>query len=60
MIDTLVMADERRQMIKALAENYAQKHNYDLTSAHRPWTADFVEGKGEGKIFLLHVCLANP
>ena len=60
MIDTLVMADERRKMIKALAENYAQKHNDSLASPHRPWTADFVEGKGEGKIFLLHVCLPSP
>ena len=61
MIDTLVMADERRQMIKALAENYAQKHNHESSaSAHRPWTADFVEGKGEGKIFLLHVCFPRP
>ncbi|KAL8827476.1 MAG: hypothetical protein Q9170_007000 [Blastenia crenularia] len=53
-IDTLVMADERRQMIKALAENYAQKRNNDSAPAYRPWTADFVQGKGEGKIFLLH------
>lgn len=54
MIDTLVMADDRRQMIKALAENYSQKGSPNPASAHRPWTADFVEGKGEGKIFLLH------
>ena len=54
MIDTLVIAEERRQMIKALAENYTQKGNLNPASAHRPWTADFVEGKGEGKIFLLH------
>lgn len=60
MIDSLVMANERRQMIKALAENYAQKDKRDLISAVRPWTADFVEGKGVGKIFLLHVCLPSP
>ncbi|KAL8792691.1 MAG: hypothetical protein Q9195_004751 [Heterodermia aff. obscurata] len=54
MIDTLVMPDERRQMIKALAENHAQGQGCNLASAYRPWTADFVEGKGEGKIFLLH------
>ncbi|KAL8859320.1 MAG: hypothetical protein Q9178_004258 [Gyalolechia marmorata] len=54
MIDTLVIADERRQMIKALAENYMQKRSGDPAPANRPWTADFVEGKGEGKIFLLH------
>lgn len=54
MIDTLVMAEERRQMIKALAENYMQKHSGDPAPAYRPWTADYVEGKGEGKIFLLH------
>ena len=54
MIETLVMPDERRQMIKALAENYAQKSSFGQTPALIPWTADFVEGKGEGKIFLLH------
>ena len=54
MIDTLVMADERRQMLKALANNYARKDNPDQTSHYRPWKADFVDAKGEGKIFLLH------
>ncbi|KAL8921843.1 MAG: hypothetical protein Q9172_003805 [Xanthocarpia lactea] len=54
MIDSLVMADERRQMIKALAENYVQKRSGGPAPAYRPWTADFIEGKGEGKIFLLH------
>ena len=54
MIDTLVMANERRQMIKALAENYLQTLDPIKASAHRPWTADFVAGKGEGRIFLLH------
>ena len=54
MIDTLVMADERRQMIKALAENYPQKLDPNTASAHHPWAADYVEGKGQGKIFLLH------
>ena len=54
MIDTLVMSDERRGMIKALAADYAHKSPDNSTSAFRPWAADFVEAKGEGKIFLLH------
>ena len=52
MIDTLVMEDERRRLIKALAKNYQTDSNGQ--SAHKPWAADFVAGKGEGKIFLLH------
>ncbi|MCJ1458205.1 hypothetical protein MMC28_008576 [Mycoblastus sanguinarius] len=54
MIDTLVMADERRHLIKALAKNYDNEGNLDQRTSHRSWTADFVQGKGEGKIFLLH------
>ena len=52
MIDTLVMEDERRRLIKALAKNY--QTDSSGPSAHKPWAADFVAGKGEGKIFLLH------
>lgn len=54
MIDKLVMDDQRRQMIKALAANYARKDSLGQALHHQPWTADFMEAKGEGKIFLLH------
>ncbi len=51
MIDTLVMAEERRQLIKALAKNYGKD---GVHNPHKAWAADYVQGKGEGKIFLLH------
>lgn len=54
MIDTLVMPDERRDLIKALAQPYQQNNKGGIISPLTPWTADFVKGKGEGKIFLLH------
>lgn len=54
MIDTLVMEDERRRLIKALATNYHNESDPSSHPAHKPWAADFVAGKGEGKIFLLH------
>lgn len=54
MIDTLVMEDGRRRMIKALAKNYQNKSDPSSQPTHKPWAADFVAGKGEGKIFLLH------
>ncbi|KAL9614466.1 MAG: hypothetical protein Q9167_001069 [Letrouitia subvulpina] len=54
MVDTIVMQDDRRRMIKALAESHTRKNDAGQTSDHRPWTADFVDAKGEGKIFLLH------
>ena len=54
MIDTLVVPDERRSLIKALAQPYARRNKTDESLTFKPWTADFVAGKGEGKIFLLH------
>ena len=54
MIDTLVMEEERRRLIKALAKNYQTGTNPSSEAAYKPWAADFVAGKGEGKIFLLH------
>ena len=54
MIDTLVIAEDRRQLIKALAKNYSKQDESGQQIPYKPWAADFVEGKGEGKIFLLH------
>lgn len=54
MIDTLVIGDERRRLIKGLAKNYQNEPDPSSQPAHKPWVADFVDGKGEGKIFLLH------
>lgn len=54
MIDTLVMKDERRRLIKALAKNYQSEPDSSSQRTPKPWAADFVAGKGDGKIFLLH------
>ena len=54
MIDTLVMEEPRRRLIKALAKNYQTGTDPSSEAAYEPWVADFVAGKGEGKIFLLH------
>ncbi|RAL09607.1 ATP-binding protein [Aspergillus homomorphus CBS 101889] len=48
-IDTLVMKPEsNKQMIRAICEVFGG------TSVHSPFTADFIKGKGEGQIILLH------
>ena len=54
MIDTLVMPDDRRNLIKSLANNYMKVDDAGQKKSYERWTADFVPGKGEGKIFLLH------
>ncbi len=54
MIDTLVIGDEWRRLIKGLAKNYQIETDPGSQPAPKPWVADFVAGKGEGKIFLLH------
>ncbi|KAL4957591.1 hypothetical protein BDW69DRAFT_180514 [Aspergillus filifer] len=48
MIDMLVMkAEEDKQMIKAMCEMYSGSYRHTFSS-------DFVQGKGEGQIVLLH------
>ena len=48
-IDLLVMDNAIKGPIKAICETYTQsRHEEDHFSA------DFIEGKGEGQIFLLH------
>jgi hypothetical protein len=49
-IDTLVMPDDRKKMIKALVHRFQTGPQDE----EKPWSADFIENKGEGKIFLLH------
>lgn len=52
-IDNLVMDRYQKDMIKALVHRYATEE----PAGHRQpgdWNADFVESKGEGRIFLLH------
>ena len=54
MIDTLVIKEVWRRLIKALAKNYQNDIDSSAETAHKAWSADYVAGKGEGKIFLLH------
>jgi hypothetical protein len=54
MIDSLVMNDERKMMLKALAKSFARVNRRDEQLDRELWTADFVQGKGSGLVFLLH------
>ncbi|KAK7957774.1 hypothetical protein PG988_012622 [Apiospora saccharicola] len=52
-IDTLVMPDERKRMIKAIVQKHTGPMPSPAMSVGR-WGADFIQTKGEGQIFLLH------
>lgn len=54
MIDDLVMDQARIKMLKALAKSYIRVNKRGDPIGHEPWAADFVKGKGNGLIFLLH------
>ncbi|KAG8525529.1 uncharacterized protein KY384_009173 [Bacidia gigantensis] len=54
MIDTLVVREDRRQLVMALAERNTQKADLDGKSQDQRWTADRIEGKGKGTVVLLH------
>jgi hypothetical protein len=45
-MSTLILDDSDKDVVKALARKYSR--------GQATWGADFVEGKGEGQIFLLH------
>ncbi|GLA73490.1 hypothetical protein AtubIFM55763_004411 [Aspergillus tubingensis] len=50
-IDSLVMPEARKEMIRALVQKYTDSRSDEH---NRSWGADFIENKGEGQIFLLH------
>lgn len=70
MLDTLVLEDPHvKQLIQSLTHKYllelqaevtreanlkSGKMALDSVDANTPWSTDFVKGKGEGLIFLLH------
>lgn len=54
MIDDLVMDQTRIKMLKALAKSYIRVNKRGNPIENQPWAADFVKGKGNGLIFLLH------
>lgn len=45
-MNTLILGDSDKDVIKALAKKY--------TRSWDRWGADFIRGKGEGQILLLH------
>ena len=49
--DNLVLSDNIKEVVEAIPETYA-KSKSRITSDNI--TADFIRGKGEGKIFLLY------
>lgn len=40
--------------VKALVKKYTDNGSLKGKGRTKPWTADFIENKGEGQIFLLH------
>lgn len=54
MIDQLVMDEKRKTTLKALAKSFIRVNQFGEKSTREPWSADFVKGKGNGLIFLLH------
>lgn len=66
--DLVLDPEENKTLLKALAKRYTRepadinilppaiKNNTTVieSSKNEPWAADFVEGKGEGQIVLLH------
>ena len=69
LMDKLVISDENKHMIKAsqspsshvvansMTDQTTVCRDYtrgESVKMHKEWSADFIEGKGEGQIFLLH------
>ncbi|KUI68921.1 ATPase family AAA domain-containing protein 3 [Cytospora mali] len=53
-IDNLVLTKSRKDMIKALLHNYSMNGSGNPGKVPDTWSADFIEDKGDGRIFLLH------
>ncbi|KAK6206838.1 P-loop containing nucleoside triphosphate hydrolase (ATPase) [Colletotrichum tabaci] len=54
MISHLVMSEQRLKTLKALSKSYARVNKHGEGIKNSKWSADFVRGKGNGLIFLLH------
>lgn len=54
LIDNLVMEEKRLKTLKALAKSFARVNQFGEGLKEEHWSADFVKGKGNGLIFLLH------
>lgn len=53
LINDLVLDENAKNMIKALAHSYTTQRDSKPQLPLR-WSADFVQNKGDGQIFLLH------
>jgi hypothetical protein len=54
MIESLVMDEGRLKTLKSLAGSFARLNQNGHRLLEKPWVADYVDGKGNGLIFLLH------
>lgn len=55
MIEKLVMKDRRLDLLKNLSKNFLREdRGVNGSAASQTWTADFIKGKGNSLIFLLH------
>jgi len=54
MIDSLVMNEARLKTLKSLTGSFARVNQHGRALSEKPWAADYVDGKGNGLIFLLH------
>ncbi|KAB2569776.1 ATPase family AAA domain-containing protein 3B [Lasiodiplodia theobromae] len=54
MIDHLVMDEKRVKTLKALSKSFARLNTHGKSIEREPWSADYVKGKGNGLIILLH------
>jgi hypothetical protein len=54
MIESLVMDETRLKTLKSLTGSFARLNRHGQTLSEKPWAADYIDGKGNGLIFLLH------
>ena len=62
LVDELVLDASTRQLVKSLSSKYTRSeappqppaNSHAIVDTTDQWSADFVQGKGEGLIFLLH------
>ncbi|KAI0802934.1 P-loop containing nucleoside triphosphate hydrolase protein [Xylaria sp. FL0064] len=54
LVNHLVMDPQRKQILKALAKCFARADKNGEKLKGEPWSADYIQGKGHGLIFLLH------
>ncbi|KAK2776168.1 P-loop containing nucleoside triphosphate hydrolase (ATPase) [Colletotrichum kahawae] len=54
MISHLVMSESRLKTLKALSKGFTRVAQTGEVLTQKRWSADFVRGKGNGLIFLLH------